>query len=202
MKHFRVLVLSGAVGVAAGGTVATPASAAQRHYLSRSAAEVSLNVSPWAKKNAAEGACTGVGPSRRDVIRRKLYASFRCTVKGSGDGAPRGVVLVKATGPESVRVATVESGDVSGDVGLGALPAGRPRLRSIDLTALVPKTTWARGKQLFGVLCYGVGAYRDLENATLFSTFVCKVRVLSQEPAILLVQATSDRAVRVVRTLA
>jgi hypothetical protein len=128
--------------------------------------------------------------------------SFRCTVKSSDDGAPRGVVLLKTTGPESVRVVAVESGDVSGDVGLGTIPAGRPRLRSIDLTSLMPKSAWAKDKQLYGVLCYGVGAYRDTESVTLFSAFVCKVRVLSEEPSILLVQATGSRAVRVVRTLA
>jgi hypothetical protein len=31
----------------------------------------------------------------------------------------------------------------------------------------VPKSAWATGKQLYGVLCYGVGAYRDTESATL-----------------------------------
>jgi hypothetical protein len=200
MKHFHVMALIGAAAAATGATA--PASAAQRHYIPRSAAEVSLNVSPWAKKNAAEGTCTGSGPSRRDVIKRKLYASFRCTVKSSDGGEPRGVVLIKTTGPESVRVVAVERGDLSGDVALGAIPAGRPRLRSIDLTSLVPKSAWAKGKQLYGVLCYGVGAYRDTESATLFSTFVCKVRVFSEDPSIVLVQATGNRAVRVVRTLA
>ncbi|HMJ36567.1 MAG TPA: hypothetical protein VK501_21865 [Baekduia sp.] len=189
------------VALAAVGTPAA-ASAAQRHYIARGVADVSLNVSPWAKRNAVEGACTGVGPSRRDIIKRKLYASYRCTVKSSNGGESRGVVLVNTTGPESVRVAKVESGQLSGDVPIGAIPAGRPRLRSIDLTTLVGQSAWARGKQLFGVLCYGVGSYRDTENAMLFADFVCKVRVLSEEPSILLVQATGRTSVRVVRTLA
>ncbi|HEY6762315.1 MAG TPA: hypothetical protein VI318_22640 [Baekduia sp.] len=185
--------------------VAVPASAraAPRSYIARGLAEVSLNVSPWAKRNAVEAACAGVGPSRRDVIRRKLYASFRCTLKSAdAGGESRGVVLVTTTGPESVRVAKVESGTLSADVALGPLPAGQPRLRSIDLTSLVPKSAWAKGRQLYGVLCFGVGRFRDTEAGVLFSTFVCKVRVFSEEPSILLVQATSARAVRVVRTLA
>jgi hypothetical protein len=190
-----------AIALAAVG-MAAPASGAQRHYIARGVAEVSLNVSPWAKKNAVEGACTGVGPSRRDIIKRKLYASYRCKVKSGNGGEPRGVVLVKTTGPESVRVAKVESGQLSGDVPIGAIPAGRPRLRSIDLTSLVERSAWASDKQLFGVLCYGVGPYRDTENALLFADFVCKVRVLSAEPSILLVQATGATSVRVVRTLA
>jgi hypothetical protein len=182
--------------------LATPAQAATKHYISRGLADTSLNVSPWAKVNAVEASCVGTGPSRRDVIKRKLYASFRCTVKAADGGAPRGNVMVRTTGPESVRVASIEGDGLSPDPGLGKLPTGTPRLRSIDLTTLVPKSAWAKGKQLFGVLCFGVGRYRESESATLFSTFVCKVRVLSEEPSILLVQATSARAVRVVRTLA
>lgn len=181
---------------------AAPAPAAQRHYIARGLADTSLNVSPWAKQNGVQGSCAGTGPSRRDVIKRKLYGSFRCTVKSSDGGAPRGVVLVRTTGPESVRVTKVESGDVSGDVPLGAIPSGRPRLRSIDLTSLVEKSAWAQGKQLYGVLCFGVGGYRDTEAGVLFATFVCRVRVLSEEPSILLVQATGRATVRVARTLA
>jgi hypothetical protein len=91
---------------------------------------------------------------------------------------------------------------VTADPGLGKLPAGTPRLRSIDPTSLVPKSSWVKGKQLYGVLCFGVGRHRDTDAGVYFSNFVCKLRVLSQEPSILLVQATSTRAVRVVRTLA
>jgi hypothetical protein len=196
---FALIALYAVLGVA----VPASAPAATNHYIARGVAEVSLNVSPWAKQNTVEAACAGVGPSRRDVIKRKLYASFRCTVKSAdATGEPRGVVLVTTTGPESVRVAKVESGTLSGDVGLGRLPTGQPRLRSIDLTSLVPKSAWARGKQLYGVLCFGVGRFRDTEAGVLFSTFVCKVRVFSEEPSILLVQATSSHAVRIVRTLA
>jgi hypothetical protein len=191
-----------ALGALAALAVAAPASAATKHYIARGLADTSLNVSPWAKVNGVEAACTGTGPSRRDVIKRKLYASFRCTLKAADGDEPRGTVLVQATGPESVRVATVESGTLLPDPGLGKIPTGRPRLRSIDLTALVPKSAWAKGKQLYGVLCFGVGRYRDTDAGTYFAGFVCKVRVLSEEPSILLVQATSTRAVRVVRTLA
>jgi hypothetical protein len=200
-RRLLPLMTIAALGAAtAPGTVATAAPA--KHYIARSTAEVGLNVSPWAKRNGVEGACVGVGPSRRDIIKRKVYASYRCTMKAADGGEPRGSVLVQTTGPESVRIATVESGDLSADVALGKLPAGTPRLRSIDPTSLVPKSAWAKGKQLYGVLCYGVGRYRDTENGVLFANFVCKVRVLSAEPSILLVQATSARAVRVVRTLA
>jgi hypothetical protein len=188
--------------VALVAAAAAPASAQAKDYIPRGLAETSLNVSPWAKLNAVEAACTGVGASRRDVIKRKVYASFRCTVKAADGSGPRGSVVVETTGPESVRVAKVESGELSPDPGLGKLPAGKPRLRSIDLTSLVPKSAWAKGKELYGVLCFGVGRHRETEGGVSFATFVCKVRVLSAEPSILLVQATSARAVRVVRTLA
>jgi hypothetical protein len=191
-----------ALPVFAALAVAAPASAATKDYIARGLADTSLDVSPWAKLNAVEAACAGTGPSRRDINQRKLYASFRCTLKAADGGEARGSVLVQTTGPESVRVAKVESGELTADPGLGKLPAGTPRLRSIDLTSLVPKSSWAKGKQLFGVLCFGVGRHRDTDAGVSFSNFVCKVRVLSQEPSILLVQATSTRAVRVVRTLA
>lgn len=202
MRYNRGIAQVGCAGLAVIVT-AGPATAAPRDYQPRSLAETSLNVSPWAKKNGVEASCAGTGASRRDVIKRKVYASFRCAVTESGGGGQaRGVVLISTTGPESVRVAKVESGDLSGDVPIGSLPAGRPRLRSIDLAGLVEKSAWAKGKELYGVLCYGVGAHRDTGAGVSFSNFVCKVRVLSEEPSILLVRATGRTSVGVVRTLA
>lgn len=184
------------------GTSAADVAAGKRHHIGRTAADVSLNTSPWSKVNDAGGTCTGVGAFRRDVGNRKLYATWRCPVKNSV-GENRGVVITTTTGPESVRISRVESGDLSPDVPIGAIPRTRPRMRSLDITdSVLGKTAWARGKDLFGVLCSGVGGFRDTDSGFLFGTFVCRVRVLSEEQAVLLVQATSTRSVRVVRTLA
>lgn len=176
--------------------------ATPRHYISPILADISLNSSPWSKRNDAVGGCKGLGPMRTDINRRKLYASFRCTMT-DGVETPRGVVVVVTTGPESVRVSRVESGELSAHVPIkGVASTVRPRLRSVDAGPFVERSTWARDKELFGVLCFGVGRYRETQGGTLFGSFVCKVRILGSEPAIVLVRAQSDRTVRVVATLA
>ena len=180
---------------------ATAAPAAERYYMSRITADVSLNSSPWSKLNDAAGGCKGVGPMRTDVNRSKLYARFRCTVD-DGAGNARGVVLVATAGPQQVLVTKVESGELTADVPIGAIPRGTPRMRNVEAGPAVERSAWAADKELFGVLCYGVGRFRSTQSGELFSTFVCRVRIIGSPPAIVLVQARRARTVRVVRTLA
>jgi hypothetical protein len=159
-----------------------------------------LTYSAWGRANQISGAqCTGTGAAGKR-FKGATHSSFRCDVQVGG--APAGVVIVKALGPESLRVVSVSGGTFKPDQGIGAVPKGTPTLADFEAVIALQKSSWARANKVARVLCYGLGSYRSTGTTELYYTFSCATfNGRDVRGTQVLVTAAGKNAVRVVRTL-
>ena len=161
-----------------------------------------LTYSAWGRQNQISGAkCTGIGKAGKGPgVLGATHSSFRCDVQ-VGE-APAGVVVVKALGPESLRV--VSAGKFKPDRGIGPVPKGTPTLQDFDAVDALQKSSWAKAHKIARVLCFGVGSYQEKYGSQYYHAFSCATfadDAQTMRGAQVLVTAAGKDTVRVVRTL-
>jgi hypothetical protein len=194
---------TGVTVVLAALSFAAAASAGPPPWMSDESSYDVLTYSAWGRQNGLTGAeCTGIGVARsRPGILGATHGSFRCQTQVGG--VPSGVVVVKALGPQWLRVAGITGGKLKRDRGIGPVPKGPPTLQNFDALSALQNGPWGKAHKISRALCFGVGSYRDRTGSLYYYAFSCATfDAHDRRAAQVLVTAAGKNAVRVVRTLA
>ncbi|HST24786.1 MAG TPA: hypothetical protein VLJ76_02240 [Gaiellaceae bacterium] len=194
---------AGVTVVLAALSVVAAASAGPPPWMSDESSYDVLTYSAWGRQNGLTGAeCTGIGAARsRPGILGATHGSFRCQTQVGG--MPSGVVVVKALGPQWLRIANITGGKLKRDRGIGPVPKGPPTLQNFDALSALQHGSWGKAHKISRALCYGVGSYQDRTGSLYYYAFSCATfDNHDRRGAQVLVTAAGKNAVRVVRTLA
>lgn len=194
---------TGLILVLAALSVVAAASAGPPPWMSDESSYDVLTYSAWGRENGLTGAeCTGIGTAgKRPGILGATHDSFRCQTQVGG--VPSGVVVVKALGPQWLRVASITGGKLKRDRGIGPVPKGPPALQNFDALSALKDGAWGKAHKISRTLCYGVGSYQDRTGSLYYYAFSCATfDSHERRGAQVLVTAAGKNTVRVVRILA